>query len=105
MGDQRLTSPRLRIVRDGHEPVEVQTDNRDMILWERTRLRHKWPKFDEAPFVWMTFLGWAAARRTGAIETSLTYEMWESDVLGIETVSAEDTSEIGVPTEPGADPG
>jgi hypothetical protein len=105
MGDQRLSSPRLRVVRDGQEPLEVQTDNRDMILWEKTRIRHKWPKFDEAPFVWMTFLGWAAARRTGAIDAALTYEVWESEVLGVVTVDDGDTTETGLPTEPGPDPG
>ena len=105
MGDQRLASPRLRVIRDGQDPLEVQTDNRDMILWEKTRVRHKWPKFDEAPIIWMTFLGWAAARRTGALDPSVTWERWEAEVLGIETVGQDATSEVGVPTEPGLDPG
>lgn len=100
---QRLTSPRLRVIREGQEEIEVQTDNRDMLLYERTRVRHKWPKFDEAPFQWMTFIGWSAARRTGEIETSLTYEAWEAEVLGIETVTED--GENGVPTEPGLEPG
>ena len=34
---QQLTSPRVIVTREGHEPLEVQTDNRDMILWEKTR--------------------------------------------------------------------
>ena len=108
MGDQKLSSPRVRVLRDGQEPLEIQTDNRDMILWERTRIRHKWPKFDEAPFIWLTFLSWSAARRIELIEPSLTYERWEAEVLGVESISDENTTEgdeLGRPTGPGPDPG
>jgi len=106
VGDTRLSSPRLRIIRDGQDDLEVQTDNRDMLLWERTRAKHKWPKFDEAPFVWMTFIGWAAARRTGAIESSYLFERWEQDVIGVESVSDDDTTEddTGRPMQAGVDP-
>jgi hypothetical protein len=104
MGDVRLSSPRIRVVRDGVEPIELQTDNRDLILWDATRVKHKWPKFDEAPFLWLTFLSWAAARRTGAITTAHTFEAWRDEVLEVTSVD-DDEDDAGRPTEPGPDPG
>lgn len=107
MGDQRLRSPRINVLRDGHEPLELQTDNRDLIMWDQTRIRHKWPKFDEAPFLWLTFLSWAAARRTGAITTEHKFEVWRDEVIEVTTVDDDDSEgdETGFPTEPGPDPG
>jgi len=108
MGDVRLVAPRIRVIRDGQEPLEVQSDNRDLVGWEATRLKHKWPKFDEAPFKWLTFLAWSAARRAGALESGVTYERWESEVLSVRDMSQENTTEddeIGTPTLPGPEPG
>jgi hypothetical protein len=106
MGDVRLTAPRVRVVRDGYDVLEVQTDNRDLLAYERTRLRQRpvWPKFDDAPFQWLTFLAWSAARRSGA--TDVTYEAWEAVVLDASAVSDDDTTgETGTPTQPGPGPG
>ena len=97
MGDAKLTSPRVSVIREGHEPLEVQTDNRDMILWEKTRVRHKWPKFDESPITWLTFLAWSAARRTGAIDAAYKWETWEAETLQVSTVDDKDDDEIGRP--------
>ena len=105
MGDVKLTSPRVRIMRDGQEDLEIQTDNRDLVLWDRTRAKHRWPKFDEAPFVWLTFLSWAAARRTGAIEAGYTFERWEADVIQVENIDPdEDDDDLGRPTHAGVEP-
>lgn len=92
MGDVRLTSPRVRVIRDGHEPLEIQSDNRDLVLWDMTRSRHRWPKLDEAPFLWLTFVSWAAARRTGAIEPAHTYERWSDEVLSVEALDVDTTT-------------
>jgi hypothetical protein len=84
--------------------LELQSTNADLVLWDRTRAKHKWPKFDEAPFLWLTFLSWAAARRTGAIEPGFTYEKWESETLDVEALTDEDDDELGDPTHRVADP-
>lgn len=104
MGDVKLTSPRVSVIREGHEPLEVQTDNRDMILWEKTRLKHRWPKFDESPVMWLTFLAWAAARRTGAIELGYAWEKWESETLQVSTVDDKDDDEGGRPFDEATEP-
>lgn len=108
MGDIKLNSPRVTIIREGHEPLELQTANPDLVLWDRTRIKHRWPKFDEAPFLWLTFIGWAAARRTGAIGPELRYEDWEASVLQVvntDDAATAEPSELGGPIRPGADPG
>lgn len=105
MGEIRLHTPRLRIVREGHDPLELQATNADLVLWDRTRYKHKWPGPQEAPFLWLTFTGWAAARRTGAIPPEHRYEAWESEVLEVETVGDDEEDEEGTPTEPGVEPG
>jgi hypothetical protein len=104
VGDVRLESPRVIITREGHEDLEVQTDNRDMIVWETTRARHKWPKFDEAPMMWLTFLAWSAARRTGAIDNGYTWERWREETLQAKTVKDEPNSELGTPFGEEAEP-
>jgi hypothetical protein len=96
----RLVAPHVRVVRDGTEPLEIQTDNRDLVAWESTRIRHKWPKFDEAPFKWLTFISWSAARRQGMVN-GVTYEAWESSVLSVTDTRADDMAEdeLGRPTQ------
>jgi hypothetical protein len=99
----RLTSPRVAVqFFNGREPMEVQTANPDLVLWDMTRGRHKWPKFDEAPFLWLTFIAWAAAKRTGAVD--LTWEGWQAEVADAEALEA-GTGDAGRPTDPGPAPG
>jgi hypothetical protein len=102
----KLASPRVRVTRDGHEDLELQTTNIDLVLWDRTRWKHKWPSLEEAPFLMLTFVAWAAARRTGAIPPDLKYEVWESTVLAVTAVTdeEEDEEEVGTPTQPGPAP-
>lgn len=99
MGDVKLTSPRVVVIREGQPDLELQTTNADMILWDLTRPKQRppWPAFSDAPILWMTFLAWAAARRTGAIEPSYTWDTWRADVLEVAPQSDEPDSEAGAP--------
>jgi hypothetical protein len=104
MGDVRLATPRLTVVREGVDELNLQTTNADLVLWDRTRFRHKWPTVTDAPFLWLTFIAWAAARRTGAIPENLKYETWEAEVLAVETEEDEE-DEAGRPFPEGPDLG
>ena len=106
MGEVKLSSPRIRVIRDGHDDLEIQTTNADLVLWDRTRIKHKWPGFQDAPFLWLTFLSWAAARRTGAIEPEFRYEKWEAEVLDVSALTDDEgDDEMGDPIQlvPGPD--
>lgn len=105
MGDVRLTSPRVRVVREGFDDLDVQTANPDLVLWDMTRTKHRWPKFDDAPFLWLTFISWAGARRLGAIPGDYTFERWRDEVLDVADLSSEDADDDGTPTLPGPEPG
>jgi len=106
MGEVRLVAPHVRVIRDnGTEPLEIQTDNRDLLAWESTRIRHKWPKFEEAPFKWLTFISWSASRRAGVVDNTVTYEQWEASVLSVTDTRADENEETGRPIDPGPDPG
>jgi hypothetical protein len=94
MGAPKLKSPRLRVLRDGCEDLELQTTNPDFLAWDLTRARHKWPPIQDAQFLWLTFMAWAAARRTGAIETTYTFETWRDDVIEVQVVKREQGADV-----------
>lgn len=93
MADYKITAPRLRVLRgslDAPEVIEVQTLNPDMVAFDMTRAKHKWPDMQTAPFKWMTFVGWHAARREGRIPADLTYESWEATTLDVTALTDDD---------------
>jgi hypothetical protein len=93
-----LKTPSVRVIRasDPEKELDIQTTNVDLVLWDRTRVKHKWPKFEDAPFLWLTFISWAAARRSGLIPPDTRYETWEADCLSVDA-SDDDDDESGVP--------
>lgn len=104
MGGPHLSSPRLTVIRDGQEPLTLQTNNMDLVLWDRTRVKHRWPTMQDAPFLWFTFISWSAARRTGAIADEMTYERWEREALDISADDDDESGELGRPTNGATDP-
>lgn len=98
-----LKTPRVKVVResDPEKELDIQTTNADLVLWDRTRIKHKWPKFEDAPFLWMTFISWAAARRSGLIPPDTKYEAWETDVLSVDSTDDDESDEAGAPFPPG----
>lgn len=113
MADYKITSPHLRVLRgslDAPEVLEVQTLNPDLIAWDMTRAKHRWPEVKDAPFKWLTFIAWAACRREGRIPADLTYPEWEASTLNVANMDADDDddTEAGTavdPTQPGPVPG
>lgn len=99
----KITAPRLRVSRSG-ETFEVQTMNADLVNWDRTRAKHRWPKTEEAPFLWLTFISWSAARRTHVIPENVTYEAWEATTEDITAIDADGNAlagdETGEPVDP-----
>jgi hypothetical protein len=98
MGDRKLTAPRVIVYRDGLPDLEVQTNNADMIRWDLTRPKQRpaWPTMQEAPILWMTFVAWAAAQRTGAIEPAYTWDKWAAEVLEVSNAEDPEADEAGM---------
>ena len=100
-----LTIPRLRVVPADGEPFTVQALNPDMINWEETAARHGWTANTPgvAPFKWLTFLAWSAARRTGQIDQSVSWESFAATTAQVSDVSG--ACDVARPTGPGHTPG
>lgn len=70
-----LVTPRLEILLAPHpdavpgvdEPIahEVQVLNKDLVEWDKERVRHKWPEMAQAPALWATYVAWRAGQRDG----------------------------------------
>ena len=110
VADYKITSPRLQVLRgslDAPEVLEVQTLNPDLIAWDMTRSKHRWPEVSQAPFLWLTFISWHACRREGRIESGVTYDEWAASVLNVANLTDDDDEEGGAvsPTRPGLVPG
>lgn len=76
MGAPQLTTLHLYVVMDDGAEFTVQTRNPDMIRWDRTRSAKKWPAFQDAPFLGMTFIAWAALTREAQL--AIPWEEFES---------------------------
>lgn len=104
---RRLPTPLLAVtLPDRDDPVEVQATNIDMVMWDRAAARHKWPEPGKAPFLWLTFIAWSAARRAGVVGEDMTYEQFEGTALAIENLTDDDDQEGAVtPTGPDLESG
>ena len=71
----------------------------DHNMWDITRAKHKWPTAQDAPLTWMGFLAWSAARRTGAIEPTLSWEQFLSQCLSEERPDDEESDSVADPTQ------
>lgn len=78
----------VRATLDGvKEPIEVATDNRDTVRWDLERHQKNWPAAQDAPVLWMTFVAWAAAARSG--KTTLKWAEWQQRCTDISKVESE----------------
>ena len=99
MSDYRLTIPRLEIRLDTGEVFEVQALNPDLIRWDRTAAQRHWPAGSVAPFLWMTFLAWSAAKREGLIPSDMSFETFGDE----RCINVRNLTDEGVDTD-GVDP-
>lgn len=60
---QRVTVDILMVDGTTHENVEIIGADRKR--WSETAQRHKWPKQQDDPDLWLMFLCWSALYRTG----------------------------------------
>jgi hypothetical protein len=107
-------APGMTVTLDTGESWHVSTGNRDLIAWDRTAPKHRWPAFKDAPFLWVTFLAWHASRRQGLLpDPKMTYEAFEAaaDQIDPDDDEPDDDTDDGAaagevdPTPPGHVPG
>lgn len=81
------------------DAVPVRIANPDLVRWDLTAHKHKWPDMESAPILWATFVAWAAMTRQG-LTTAKWEEFQSTECMGVEMAEAEPVD----PTPPGAEP-
>lgn len=92
MADVKLSTPRLRVILGDDSELIVQATNADLVKFDMTRSRQKWPAATEAPFLWLTFIAWHALRRTGGIPQTTTYEQFSDSTQEIANLSDDEST-------------
>ena len=104
----KLDTPHVRVTYTDGEQVEVQTENPDMVFFDFERARRKWPSFQEAPFVWISYLAYSKIKRSGLLrDPNQTFENWVLTTVAIDNLNGDsesaDLESVG-PTLPAAAP-
>lgn len=87
----KLSTPLMRVTRPDQSTYDVQCSNADLVAFDMTSYKHKWPPMDRAPMLWATFLAWHASRRLGDIEQSLTFETFRDTYPQVEAIDGATT--------------
>lgn len=98
---------------DRDDPVTAHVTNPSMVAWDIHRADKRWPKQDEAPFLWLTFVCWDALCRQGEYprthvdgktETPSFPRFRDQDCLAIDEPDDDNVSPAD-PTTPAAEAG
>jgi len=79
---------------------DVWTKPFDYDLQGLTAKKHAWPPPSDNPVGYLLFLAWSAARRTGQIDATLSYERFKEAVEDLEQLDEEQVDPIQ--PDPGA---
>lgn len=97
-----LVTPRVTVTMATGETWTVATGNPDLVAWDMTAAKHKWPGFRDAPFLWLTFLAWHASRRRGLLPEQYTaWEAFRGAAESVEGPDPGDTTADGLPDDAG----
>lgn len=107
-----LITPLITVTMADGSSWTVQTGNPDLVAWDLTASKHKWPGVKDAPFLWLTFLAWHASRRRGVLpEQGMSFETFRATAENVEGPDPDTEPGEGdgwaavVPTVPGPAPG
>ena len=90
----------LVYVDEDTEPIVARTRQIDMLTWEETAHKHKWPPTSEAPGLLSWFVAWAALRRTNQLPAALVkWEDFKSRVAGVAPMNENGDASVD-PTDP-----
>ena len=78
----KALAPKLAVTLDDGQEYTIQTDNRDLVRFDITRGRMKWPPMNHAPMLWVTFLAWSCLHREGKLGANVEKEL--DRILGVD---------------------
>lgn len=103
MSENSLALQRATVTLADGRRLDVEVGNPDMVRWDVTAAKHKWPAMKDAPMLWATFVTWRAAVRSGAYAG--TWEQWSNeDAMNVEMHTDDDEDTSVPPTPSGAAP-
>jgi len=83
-----LATPLVTVTMADETTHTVRVLNPDYLRWDRTAAKHGWPRMDQAPHTWLTFVAWSALRREGRIGDDVTWEAFSERLcLQVENAS------------------
>jgi hypothetical protein len=77
-----MIAPHLTVLMDDGAVHEIQTNNFDMLMYERTARKKGWPGPQEAQVEWCTFLAWHGLKREGLIDVD--YDAFANECASID---------------------
>lgn len=75
-----FNNPRVHVVMVDGAEWEAQTLNPDLLRYERTAVKYKWPGPSVSPVTWLTFMAWSAGQREGHLPASVTWEQFSREL-------------------------
>jgi hypothetical protein len=110
MGAPRVPTPTIRVWMDDGAYHESQVLNADLVAWDRTRAKHRWPMPADAPMLWLTFLAWHNLTKTRHLMPAMTLAEFEEHCEAVASGDDDDEGEVDAPgvgdptlTDPGPD--
>lgn len=89
----KLDTPHVRVTYSDGETIDVQTENPDMVYFDFERARRKWPSFQDAPFVWISYLAYSKIKRSGSLRVSgQTFDDWLLTTAAVANLNADQPS-------------
>lgn len=82
----------LRVTLADSTTHDIEPSNPDMVRFDMTATKHRWPNGQEAPFLWLTFLAWSAMKRAG-LYTDTWEAFSESDCLNIDNLDEDEDAD------------
>lgn len=103
MSERELPGTRVRVTLDTGDTFDLRVTNRELIAWDMTRQKQKWPAWSDANFLALTFVAHRAALREKV--TDLTWTQWQESVEDIESLEVDPEVDVTRPTRPAPEPG
>ena len=99
----QLDTPYIRVTMADGRSFDVQTENPDMVLFDLERAKRKWPTFQDAPFLWISYLAYSKLKRSGNDIGGDSFDAWllkTSSVTNLNADGVEDTDVVSAfPTQ------
>jgi hypothetical protein len=80
----RMIAPYLTVLMDDGAVHEIQANNFDMLIYERTARKKGWPGPQDAQVEWCTWLAWHGLQREGTIGKDVAYDDFAERCVSID---------------------